>query len=268
MSAGPLDHGSLRARIQAGETTVGTFVGLGSQTAAEVCAASGADWILVDLEHGAGSEETVGPAVLAAGAYGVPTLVRVETDDRIRVGRVLDQGAAGIMLPRLQGHREVAEALSHLHYPPHGDRGVATYNRSCRWGMDASPLSSTEQRSLGIVQIENRSALDEVEQIAALDAADVLFVGPLDLSTALGVPWMFDSPEYRAALHRVLEAAERHGKAAGILALDAPAAARYIAEGFRFVAIGSDSTVLAAALRSSFDLARTTAFTETRKATA
>ncbi|WP_138443636.1 HpcH/HpaI aldolase family protein [Sinomonas susongensis] len=268
MSASPLDGGSLRRRIHSGETTIGTFVGLGSQTAAEVCAASGADWILVDLEHGSGAEEVVGPAVLAAGAYGVPTLVRVETDDRIRIGRVLDQGAAGIMLPRLEGSRQAAEALGHLSYPPHGDRGVATYNRSCRWGMDTSPLSATEQEGLGIVQIENLKALDEVAEIAALEAADVLFVGPLDLSTALGVPRRFDSPEYRAALQRVLTAAERHGKAAGILALDGSAAAEYVAEGFRFVAVGSDSTVLSAALRSSFDLARTPPLVDTRKASA
>jgi 2-dehydro-3-deoxyglucarate aldolase/4-hydroxy-2-oxoheptanedioate aldolase len=266
MSVSPLDRGSLRRRIRSGETTVGTFVGLGSQTAAEVCAASGADWILVDLEHGSGAEEVVGPAVLAAGAYGVPTLVRVETDDRIRIGRVLDQGAAGIMLPRLGGGQQAAEALTHLRYPPYGDRGVATYNRSCRWGMDASPLSEAEQETVGIVQIENLKALDEVEEIAALDAADVLFVGPLDLSTALGVPRRFDSPEYRGALQRVLEAAERNGKAAGILALDGPAAAAYAAEGFRFIAVGSDSTVLSAALRSSFDLA--TALVDTRKASA
>lgn len=268
MTASPLDRGSLRRRIQSGETTVGTFVGLGSQTAAEVCAASGADWILVDLEHGSGTEDVVGPAVLAAGAYGVPTLVRVETDDRIRIGRVLDQGAAGIMLPRLDGRREAAEALGHLRYPPYGDRGVATYNRSCRWGMDASPLSAPQQDTLGIVQIENLKALDEVDEMAALDAADVLFVGPLDLSTALGVPRSFDSPEYRGALQRVLEAAERHGKAAGILALDGRAAARYVADGFRFVAVGSDATVLAAALRTSFDLARTTELLDTRKASA
>ena len=123
-----------------GETTVGTFVGMASATAAEVCAAAGADWVLIDLEHGSGSEDAVRDGVLAAGSYGVPTVVRVESGDRIRIGRVLDQGAAGIMVPRLDKPGEVAAVLTHLLYPPHGDRGVATYNRSCRWGMDRSPL--------------------------------------------------------------------------------------------------------------------------------
>jgi 4-hydroxy-2-oxoheptanedioate aldolase len=99
MSHGPLNSGQLRRRLSEGEVTVGTFVGLSSATATEVCAASGADWVLIDLEHGAGGEDAVRDGVIAAGSYGVPTIVRVESGDRIRIGRVLDQGAAGIMVP-------------------------------------------------------------------------------------------------------------------------------------------------------------------------
>lgn len=256
MSAGPVDHGGLRARLRAGETTVGTFVGLAAQTAAEVCAAAGADWILVDLEHGAGSEDAVGPAILAAASYGVPTVVRVESADRIRLGRVLDQGAAGVMVPRLDTVEEAAHAVRHLQYPPHGDRGVATYNRSCRWGMDRSPLSADGQAAVGIIQIETLNALESVEVIAAQDGVDVLFVGPLDLSCALGVPLQLDSNEFQEALYRVIAAAELQNKAAGILAVDGMAAAKYIRQGFRFVAIGSDSTIMAAAFRDAFETAR------------
>jgi 2-keto-3-deoxy-L-rhamnonate aldolase RhmA len=126
----PLNRGRLRSSLAAGKPTVGTFVGAASAVTAEVCAAVGADWVLLDLEHGAGGEEQVGPVVLAAGAYGVPTVVRVESAERIRLGRVLDLGAAGVMLPRLDTAAEVAKALRHLRYPPDGDRGVATYNRA------------------------------------------------------------------------------------------------------------------------------------------
>ena len=101
LARSPLDAGRLRGRLAAGEPTVGTFLGMASPVAAEVCAAAGPDWVLLDLEHGGGGEEQVGATVLAAGAYGVPTVVRVETDARIRLGRVLDLGAAGVMLPRL-----------------------------------------------------------------------------------------------------------------------------------------------------------------------
>src|SRR4029077_6863326 len=203
-------------------------------------------------EHGAGSEEVISDSVLAAASYGVPAIVRVESSERIRIGRVLDQGAAGVMVPRLDKPDEVATVLTHLRYPPHGDRGVASYNRSCRWGMDPSPPADPTQYPLGVIQIETRAALDEVDEIAALDGVDVLFVGPLDLSFALGVPLQFDSPEFLAATGRVLDAAAAHGKTAGILAANAVVAAGYVERGFRFVTVGSDSAVLAAALTDAF----------------
>ena len=136
----PLNRGRLRSSLAAGKPTVGTFVGAASAVTAEVCAATGVDWVLLDLEHGAGGEEQVGPVVVATGAYGVPTIVRVESAERIRLGRVLDLGAAGVMLPRLDSAEEVATALRHLRYPPEGDRGVATYNRACRFGLDPAAL--------------------------------------------------------------------------------------------------------------------------------
>ncbi|MDQ4491206.1 aldolase/citrate lyase family protein [Sinomonas sp. ASV486] len=258
MSALNIAPGALRDRLRAGESTVGTFVGLASSGAAEVCAAAGADWILIDLEHGSGTEDSVRDGVLAAAAYGVPTVVRVESAERIRIGRALDQAAAGVMVPRLERAAQAREFVRHLNYPVlGGDRGVATYNRACRWGMDRTPLAATEQQGLGIVQIETLGALAEAEEIAAIDGVDVLFAGPLDLSYSLGVPLEFDNPVYTDALARVVSAAERHGKAAGILALDGAAAARYAEAGFRFVAVGSDSTLMAAALRDAFAAART-----------
>jgi 4-hydroxy-2-oxoheptanedioate aldolase len=258
MSATPLDGGALRRRLADGDTTLGTFVGMASATATEVCAAAGADWVLIDLEHGAGSEDVIRDSVLAAGSYGVPTVVRVESGARIRIGRVLDQGAAGVMVPRVEKPDDLVDVLSHLRYPPHGDRGVATYNRSCRWGLDRSPLTDPPQNTLGVIQIETLAALDAVDEIAALDGVDVLFIGPLDLSFALGVPLQFDSPEFVAATGRVLDAAAAHHKTAGILAANATMATRYVERGFRFVAIGSDSTMLAAALSEAFSAARTT----------
>jgi 2-dehydro-3-deoxyglucarate aldolase/4-hydroxy-2-oxoheptanedioate aldolase len=90
--------------------------------------------------------------------------------------------------------------------------------------------------------------LDEVEQIAAIPGVDILFVGPLDLSFALGVPRDFANPKFQDALSRVVNAAKSHGKVAGILAVDAAGARRYIEQGFKFIAIGSDSTLLAKAI--------------------
>ena len=252
----PLDGGRLRRRVAAGELTVGTFVGTASPVVAEVCAAAGVDWLLLDLEHGAGGEEQVRAVVPAAAGYGVPTVVRVESAAHIRIGRVLDLGAAGVMLPRLDSAAEVEAAVRHLRYPPHGDRGVATYNRACRFGLDVGALNRADV--LGVVQIESARAVEEADKIAAIDGVDVLFVGPRDLSHDLGVPGDLTAPTYRAALDRVRSAAQQHGKACGLLVTSGAAAARLRAEGWTFTAIGSDSTLLAGALVAELHCSRST----------
>ncbi|MFV0435345.1 MAG: HpcH/HpaI aldolase family protein [Leucobacter sp.] len=252
LGSGPLTAGrALRERFLLGETTVGTFLGLGSVTAAEACAAAGLDWVLADLEHGGGDEDQVGAIVAAAGAYGTATLVRVEQPERIRIGRVLDAGAAGVMFPRISSAAEAAEARRHQLYPPHGDRGVASYNRAARWTLDTAALDRANEQAVGIVQIETLGAVDEVDKIAATDGADVLFVGPQDLSYALGVPRQFNDAGFQEVLDRVVAACRKHGKVAGILANDRAGAERYQARGFGFLAIGSDATLLASTVREA-----------------
>ncbi|MCW2848191.1 MAG: 2,4-dihydroxyhept-2-ene,7-dioic acid aldolase [Marmoricola sp.] len=258
VSLTPLDGGALAGSVRGGETTLGTFIGMATPVSAEVCAASGFDWVLLDLEHGAGGEEQVRDVVPAAGSYGVPTLVRVEAAERIRIGRALDCGAAGIMLPRLNSAAEVESALAHLRYPPAGDRGVATYNRACRFGLDPDALDRADQETLCVVQIESAAAVDAADDIAALDGVDVLFIGPRDLSHDLGVPGDLTAPAYVEALKTVLAAARRHDKSAGMLVPDGAAAAARLAQGWSFLAIGSDSTLLAATIRAELDQALST----------
>lgn len=241
----------LRQRLTAGDTVYGTFLGLGSALAAEACALAGFDWLLVDLEHGGGTESTLLGQQLAADAHHVPLLVRVESRDRIRAGRVLDLGAAGVMFPRLETASEVVDAVAHLRYPPAGDRGVATYNRACGFGLHAENLDTANDRTVCVVQIENRHAVERVEDIAAVQGVDVLFIGPRDLSHDLGVPGDTDAPAFRDAVGRVLAAAHAAGIAVGTLAPDATTARRYADQGFRFIGIGSDATLLTNAGREA-----------------
>ncbi len=255
----PLNQGALVTAVRGGQSSLGTFIGMATPVSAEVCAAAGFDWVLLDLEHGAGGEEQVRDVVPAAGGYGVPTVVRVEAAERIRIGRVLDNGAAGIMLPRLNGAAEVKSALTHLRYPPLGDRGVATYNRACRFGMDPGALDRADDETLCVVQIESEAAVAAADEIAALDGVDVLFIGPRDLSHDLGVPGDISAPAYLGALDTVLAAARRHGKVAGMLVNDGSAAAARLAQGWSFLAIGSDSTLLAATIRTELGRARSSA---------
>lgn len=243
----PLKPTEFRQRLINQESTVGTFLGLGSPTAAEIVSTAGVDWVLIDHEHGGGTESELATTIVAAGAYGVPALVRVESQERIRIGRALDAGAAGVMIPRVEDVSEVVEAVRHMSYPPAGDRGVATYNRSARWGKDVEALELGRTASC-IIQIETLTSLDQVEKIAAVEGVDALFIGPLDLSFALGVPRDFTHPTFMAACSKVLEACAQAHKVCGILAPDIVGALRYKNMGFTFIAVGSDATLLSQAV--------------------
>jgi 4-hydroxy-2-oxoheptanedioate aldolase len=148
-------------------------------------------------------------------------------------------------------------ALRHLRYPQEGDRGVATYNRACRFGLDPDALDRANTEVLAVVQIESVRAVEQVEEIAALDGVDVLFVGPRDLSHDLGVPGDIHAPSYLEALDRVRSAAQQFGKSCGLLVPNGAAAAEKRAQGWTFVGVGSDSTLLATALTAELASART-----------
>jgi 2-keto-3-deoxy-L-rhamnonate aldolase RhmA len=160
------------------------------------------------------------------------------------------------MLPRMDSALQVGQALTHLRFPPRGDRGVATYNRACRFGLDPGALDRADEEILVIVQIESAAAVEAADEIAALEGVDVLFIGPRDLSHDLGVPGDTTAPAFVEALETVLAAGKRHGKACGLLVSDGATAAQRIEEGWAFVAIGSDSTLLATAARTALSHAR------------
>lgn len=251
MSNSALHHETLSRVLAQPEPSFGTFLGLQSPMAAEVAATAGADWVVLDLEHGASTLAQVGTVVVSVGAYGVPTIVRVPTPERIHIGQVLDAGAAGIMVPRLSSPEEVAQVVSHMNHPPLGDRGVASYNRASRWTLSEDPFPNPATAQC-VIQIETLGALDNIDAIVHTPGVDALFVGPMDFSFALGTPGNLNTPVFQKALEAVLASAKEAHVPVGILANDHEAAARYCEQGFSFVAIGSDSTLLAQTLQSNF----------------
>jgi 2-dehydro-3-deoxyglucarate aldolase/4-hydroxy-2-oxoheptanedioate aldolase len=242
----------LRSRVRAGETLIGVFSDLASPLAAELCGQAGFDWIVLDLEHGAATESDLLALLYAVGTTPMAPIVRPQSAERLRVGRALDLGAAGIMLPQLQSAAAVREAVSFLRYPPVGQRGVALRTRGAGMGTlaHADVARVVNERIVGIVQIEARGAVEAADEIASLDEVDVLFVGPADLSHGLGVPGRFDDPAYLEALGTVVAACERHGKAPGVLIYDAAALPRHVDLGFRFIGLGSEGSFVSAGARA------------------
>jgi 4-hydroxy-2-oxoheptanedioate aldolase len=242
-----MPHPTFRQRVLGGETLFGLFLDLSSPASAELCGRAGYDWLLVDLEHGSGTEADLPAMLMAIESTGAAAMVRTQSGERIRIGRALDQGATGIMIPRMQSADEVRETVTYLRYPPAGMRGVALRTRGAGLGTVAhDAVGSINERILGIVQIESEGAVREADAIAATDGVDVLFVGPADLSHSLGVPGQFGHETYVAAIETVLEACRAHGKSPGILLYDLPSITRYVEWGFRFVGIGADGALVAA----------------------
>jgi 2-keto-3-deoxy-L-rhamnonate aldolase RhmA len=229
----------IKDRLAAGEALVGTFLNLGSPLAAEICGLAGFDWALVDLEHGAGTEAELIPALQALAHTGAAALVRVESNERPRFARALDAGAAGVMVPRVDSAAEARAAVASMRYPPRGVRGVAYMNRGAGWAADAP-----EREALCLIQIESPAAVEDARAIAEVDGVDVLFVGPSDLRQALGGP-------IDAAVDAVLEAVRQAGKAAGILLRSRGELDGALERGFRFVGVGSDSLFLAEGARAA-----------------
>jgi len=248
----------LRSRVLDGEPTVGLFVNLGSPVSAEIVARAGYDWALVDLEHGMTTEADLLAHLLAIQATPTAAVVRVVSAERMRVGRVLDLGADGVMIPRLESIEDVRETISWMRYPPAGIRGVAAGTRGAGYGTLAHPqLRTLNERVLGVFQVESPVAVAAADELAAVDGVDVLFVGPADLSHAMGIPGDFNDPAFTDALDRVARAAAACGKAAGMLVRDASEVAAYRARGYGFIGIGSDSGLLMQGARTQLAAART-----------
>jgi 4-hydroxy-2-oxoheptanedioate aldolase len=238
----------IRSRVLGGETLFGAFCDLASPLAAELAGAAGYDWLILDLEHGAATEADLLGLLHAVETTAAAALVRPQSAERLRIGRALDAGADGVMLPQLQSADDVRAALPFLRYPPAGVRGVALRTRGADMGAlaHADVARVVNERILGIVQVEAPGTVRDADEIAAMDGVDVLFVGPADLSHTLGVPGRFDDPTYLDALRAVVDACERHGKAAGILLYDAAVVARHLELGFRFVGLGSEGAFVSA----------------------
>jgi 4-hydroxy-2-oxoheptanedioate aldolase len=237
--------------VTAGEVLFGTFINLGSSLTAEIIGLAGYDWVLIDLEHGAGDErETLFQMQALEHTAAVP-LVRVESMDRPRFHRVLDLGAAGIMVPRVDSVEQAQQSVACLHYPPTGVRGIAQMNRACEFGKTFNDyFKIADQQLLGIVQIESTTAVRNAENIAAVEGVDVLFVGPTDLSHSMGIIGQVEHPQFVDALRTVASAARKAGKAAGILLRNPAEAARHLEMGYTFIGCSSDAGLLRMAAQS------------------
>jgi len=246
---------TFRQRVHEREFLSGTWCNLGSSVTTEIAGSSGFDWVLIDLEHGSGTLGNLLHQLQGIGCTPAQPIVRIAANEWPRFKRVLDMGSRGVMVPYVSSVAEAKLAVSHLRYPPDGIRGVARLHRGTRYGAAFDEYVSTaNQELLLVVQIETREALDQVDAIAAVDGVDVVFIGPLDLTTNLGIQGQLDHELFDDALTKVAAAAKASGKAAGILLLNPEDVKRAVAKGFTFVAVGSDSGMVVSGMAKTAEM--------------
>ncbi|MEP7365629.1 MAG: aldolase/citrate lyase family protein [Acidobacteriota bacterium] len=241
----------IKQQLAAGRTVVGCFISLGSAIASEIMGAAGYDCGVIDLEHGSGDERQAMDQLQALAATNCIGMVRVESNQRQRVHRVLDAGAHGIMFPRIDSADEARAAIAAMRYPPDGMRGLASSTRACEYGANFQPYLDGSKNLLSMIQIESETAVACVDEIAAVPGVDVLFLGPWDLSFGMGIMGEFDHPRFVSAVERTSAAAAAHGKVAGILLPANKNVAHYHALGYRFILSGADAIMLQQTARAA-----------------
>ncbi|MDH3466359.1 MAG: aldolase/citrate lyase family protein, partial [Gammaproteobacteria bacterium] len=224
---------SPRTRLQRGERLNGCWIEAFSPITAEIMAASGYDTAMIDLEHGPGSFIDAIAMMQAVGNRGCAPLIRVGSADKVTIKRTLDIGPAGIMVPDVRSVIEAEAVVSACRYAPAGNRGAApAIIRAADYGRDVEAYSNWMQSEfLLICQIESRHAVEDIEQIAAVDGIDMLFIGPADLSGSLGAFGRFDTDEFIAAFERIERVTLDAGKWLGTIPIPGWSAERLFANG-------------------------------------
>lgn len=230
---------------------IGLWLGLADPYAAELCATAGFDWLLIDGEHAPNDLRSMLSALQAVAAYPVHPVVRIPLGDTALIKQVLEIGATTLLVPMVETAEQARELVRAMRYPPAGIRGVGSgLARSSRWNSYSDYLQQANDQVSLLVQVETISAIGQLDAIAAVEGVDGVFIGPADLSASMGFLGQPGHPEVRAVIEDAMARILAAGKAPGVLATDEAAARRYLEIGARFVAVGVDTTLLAAATRA------------------
>lgn len=239
---------SLREALAAATRPLrGMWICSGSALVAEICAGSGLDLLLIDVEHAPNDLLSVLHQLHAIAAYAPVPVVRLPVGDPVLIKQYLDVGARTVVVPMVESADEAAQLVAATRYPPSGTRGVGSaLARASRWNrIDGYLATATESVSL-VLQIESGVGVEHAQQIAAVPGVDAIFLGPADLAASLGHLGQQAHPEVVEAVCSSIAAVHSAGKPVGVNAFDPTLARRYLDAGADFVIVGADVTLLAA----------------------
>ncbi|MDH1101001.1 4-hydroxy-2-oxoheptanedioate aldolase [Pseudomonas mosselii] len=242
---------TFKQRLRTGQAQIGLWLGLADPYCAELAANAGFDWLLLDGEHAPNDLRGLLGQLQAVAPYPAQPIVRPVIGDTALIKQLLDIGAQTLLVPMVESAEQARQLVRAMRYPPHGVRGVGSaLARASRWNSLPGYLDQADEQMCLLVQVENREGLANLDAICAVDGVDGVFIGPADLSAAMGHRGNPGHPEVQAAIDDAIVRIGRAGKAAGILSADEALARRYIELGAAFVAVGVDTTVLMRGLQT------------------
>ena len=245
---------TFKAALKSGERAqIGLWLGLADPICAEICAGAGFDWLLIDGEHAPNDVRSILSQLQAVAPYPVHPIVRPVAGDVQLIKQLLDIGAQTLLVPMVESAEQTRHLVAATRYPPRGIRGVgAALARASQWNRVTNYLHEADEQICLLVQMETRLGLKNLDAIAAVEGVDGVFIGPSDLSAALGHLGQPGHPDVQRAIEYAIERARSAGRAAGILTTDEAQARRYLSLGCTFVAVGLDGNLL---MRATQDLA-------------
>ncbi len=230
---------------------------LNSSDVVEIGGLAGFDFVILDCEHGYLSPETTMGLVRAAQVGHRVPITRVTYNGETEILRALDVGAYGVQVPQINTAENAELAVRRAKYHPRGIRGSAM-TRSCDYGKTPymEYIQHENDQTLVTVHIENVIGLNNIEEIAAVDGVDVLFLGPYDMSRSMGIPGQTKDPKIQEAADRVLEVCKKYGKIPGVYAEYPEVARRRAEQGFRYIPIGVATTLITRSFNGILQTAR------------
>ncbi|QOT82118.1 HpcH/HpaI aldolase family protein [Cupriavidus basilensis] len=243
-----------KAQLLARKQQIGIWSMLASSNVVEVLTQSSYDWILLDTEHAPNEVPMVLERLRTAAQSSVSAIVCPSTNDAVQIKRLLDIGAQTLLIPMVDTAADASVLVAAVHYPPRG--GVSMATRANRYGRDEDYVWRANDEICLLVQIETPTVLANLERIAEVDGVDAIFIGPSDLAATLGHIGDVRHREVQAAIEDARLRAERIGKPIGILMTDPVLAARYVEQGFDYVAVATDIGLLRAGAEARLKDAR------------
>jgi 4-hydroxy-2-oxoheptanedioate aldolase len=242
---------TLRSRILAKDVLVGTFCAIPHPTVIEMVANAGWDFLVIDAEHTQIDRGNIEPLLRAAQVTQTPALLRVPDNDKVWISSALDSGAAGILVPSVNSASEARAAIAATRYPPLGKRGAGP-GRASGYGMLLDQTVASDNANIVLaIQLETAEGLANVEEIAAVDGIDAIYIGPGDLAISLGATGPEGRPTLDRAIAKIVECCRRHGRPVGIFNMTPDNLYQSIDQGMTFLTLAADSVFLYEGLKDA-----------------